>query len=147
MREDIKNKVLSYMKGHLYGNLATIYSDDAEQPHVSSIAYVNNGFDLYFTTSVKTQKFVNMEKNPKIAMTIDEDEPDWMKLNGLQIEGIAEVLKEKLVPAVFEIYADKFPIIKGFPSNPDYRFIKIIPKKMWVIDYKRGLGHRDYLEL
>jgi len=80
-------------------------------------------------------------------MTIDEDEADWMKLNGLQIEGIAEVLKEEQVPVVFEIYTEKFPIIKEFPTNQDYCLIKITPKKMWVLDYKSGLGHRDYLEM
>lgn len=147
MANDIKQAILQYLKGHLYGNLATVYSNDPMQPHVTTVAYVNDGFDLYFTTSVKSQKFANLESNSKVAMTIDEDETDWMKLTGLQIEGIAEVVKAEQESAVFEIYAEKFPIIKEFPPNLDFRFIKIKPKRIWILNYQKGLGHRDYLEL
>jgi len=147
MSEDIKKEILSYLKGHLYGNLATINSQDPKQPHVTTIAYVNDGFDLYFTTAVKTQKFSNLTENPRVAITIDEDEPDWMKLTGLQLEGKAEVVKEGRIPFVFGIYSEKFPIIKSFPANPDYRFIKITPQRIWILDYRKGFGHRDYLEL
>lgn len=83
MTDSIKNEVLLYLNRHLYGNLATIYSNDPMQPHVTTVAYVNDGFDLYFTTSVKSQKYANLEGNSKVAMTIDEDETDWMKLTGL----------------------------------------------------------------
>ncbi|MBI5026813.1 MAG: pyridoxamine 5'-phosphate oxidase family protein [Nitrospirae bacterium] len=147
MTDSIKNEVLLYLNRHLYGNLATVYSNDPMQPHVTTVAYVNDGFDLYFTTSVKSQKFINIEGNSKVAMTIDEDETDWMKLTGLQIEGIAKVVKAEQVPAVLEIYAEKFPIIKEFPPNLDYRFIKIKPNRIWMLNYQKGFGHRDYLEL
>lgn len=147
MSENIKNEVLNYLKNHLYGNLASINSSDPKQPHATTIAYVNDGLNLYFTTSVKTQKFANLENNPRVAMTIDTDEPDWMKLTGLQIEGAIEIVKEQQIPSVFGIYAEKFPIIKGFPPNPEYRFLKITPKKIWLIDYTKGFGHREYLEL
>lgn len=145
--DEIKKEILSYLKGHLYSNLATLNSDDPEQAHVSTVAYVNDGFALYFATSVKSQKFVNMEKNPKVALSIDEDVADWMKITGLQIEGETEVVKEDHLPFVFGIYSEKYPIIKSLPANPDYRFIKITPRKVWMIDYRKGFAHRDYLEL
>ncbi|GBE02628.1 hypothetical protein BMS3Abin08_02079 [bacterium BMS3Abin08] len=147
MSDEIKKEILSYLSGHLYLNLATINSNDPAQPHVSTVAYVNEGFDLYFATSVKSRKFANLKNNPKVALTIDEDEADWMKITGLQIEGEAEVVKEDQLPSVFGIYSDKFPIIKTFPANPDYRFIKITPREAWMLDYRKGFAHRDYLEL
>lgn len=145
--DEIKKEILSYLKRHLYANLATINSGDPKQPHVSTVAYVNEGFDLYFATSVRSQKFANIEKNPQVALTIDEDVADWMKITGLQIEGEAEGVKEDRLPSVFGIYSEKYPIIKTLPSNPDYRFIKITPRKVWMIDYRKGFAHRDYLEL
>jgi|GEM_PF-3632413 len=54
MTDSIKNEVLLYLNRHLYGNLATVYSNDPMQPHVTTVAYVNDGFDLYLTTSVKS---------------------------------------------------------------------------------------------
>ncbi len=147
MSDEIRKEILSYLQGHLYANLATIDSDDPGQPHASTVAYVNDGFDLYFITSVKSRKFANLEKNPRVALTIDEDEADWMKIKGLQIEGEAEAVKEDRLPFVFGIYSEKYPIIKTFPANPDYRFIKIRPKRIWMLDYSKGFSHRDYLEL
>jgi uncharacterized protein YhbP (UPF0306 family) len=148
MSDNIKNEVLNYLKKHLYGNLASINSTDPRQPHVSTVVYVNDGFTIYFGTSWKTIKFANIEKNNNVALTIDEDvKTDWMKITGLQIEGKASPIKEEDMPYVFRIYSEKFPVIKGFPPNPDSRFLKITPEKIWLIDYTKGFGHREYLEL
>ena len=123
MSDEIKKDILSYLNEHLYVNLATINANDPGQPHVSTVAYVNEGFDLYFATSVKSRKFANIEKNPKVALTVDEDEADWMKITGLQIEGEADVVGEDQLPSVFGIYSEKFPIIKTFPGQQYMTFL------------------------
>ncbi len=60
---------------------------------------------------------------------------------------MTDSIKNEQLPAVLEIYAEKFPIIKEFPPNLDYRFIKIKPNRIWMLSYQKGFGHRDYLEL
>lgn len=147
MSADLRKGISSYMKGHFYGNLATINSGEPQQPHVSSVVYVNDGLDLYFWTSTKTFKFINLTKNPKVALTIDEYAADWEAIKGIQIEGEAEVVKEESTAFVYGIYSEKFPIIKSLPAMPDARFIKITPQKIWMLDYSKGFGYRDYLEL
>lgn len=147
MDADLKERILSNLKAHFYLNLATTNSDNPKQPHVSSVVYVNNGLDLYFGTSTKTQKFINLTSNPKVAATIDEYTTDWAELKGIQIEGEAEVVKEDIAAFVYGIYSEKFPIIKSIPAIPDNRFIKITPRKIWMLDYSKGFGYRDYLEL
>ena len=140
---------MDYLNRHLYGNLATVNSDDPRQPHAATVAYVNDGFNLYFTTSVKTRKFSNLKKNPKAAMTIDEwkNEPNWLELTGIQMEGTIEVVREQEASSVFGIYAEKFPVVKVFPPNHDYRFLKLTPRKIWLLDYAKGFGYREFLEL
>jgi len=108
---DLRDYVVQYLKNHQYANMATIHATDPMQPHVSTVAYVNDGLNLYFVTSSKTHKVVNIEKNNKVALTIDEDEPDWMKLTGLQIEGKASQVKAEDISPIFEIYAEKFPTV------------------------------------
>lgn len=138
-----KQDVIEYLKRNQYANVATVNPDDQGQPHVSTVAYVNDGIDLYFVTSIKSQKFANLSRNSKVALSIDRDEPDWMKITGIQIEGEAEPVQEADAGAVFARYAEKFPVIKNFPPNPDYRFTRIRPKKVWLIDYRKGFGHRE----
>lgn len=141
------NDIRDYLKNHRYANIATIHATDPRQSHVSTVAYVNDGLNIYFLTSNKTHKAFNIEKNSKVALTIDEDEPDWMKITGLQIEGLASQVKEQDIGPIFEIYAEKFPVAKSFPVSSDDSFIRITPVKIWILDYRKGFGHRDYLEL
>ncbi|MBI5235760.1 MAG: pyridoxamine 5'-phosphate oxidase family protein [Deltaproteobacteria bacterium] len=147
MSEELREKVISYMKAHFYLSLATVNTDNLKQPHAGSVVYVNNGLDLYFGTSAKTQKFINLTANPKVALTIDDFAADWAEIRGLQIEGAAQVVKEESTAFVYGIFAEKFPVIKNLPPMPDNRFIKITPRKLWMLDYGKGFGHRDYLEL
>lgn len=144
---DLKDYAVQYLINHRYANIATLHATDPMQPHVSTIAYVNDGLNIYFITSNKTHKAVNIEKNSKVALTIDEDEPDWMKITGLQIEGLASQVKEQDIGPIFEIYAEKFPVAKSFPVSSDDSFIRITPVKIWILDYRKGFGHRDYIEL
>jgi nitroimidazol reductase NimA-like FMN-containing flavoprotein (pyridoxamine 5'-phosphate oxidase superfamily) len=147
MKEDMKTQAISYLSRHLYGNLATISAEDPQQPHASTIAYFNDGLDLYFATDLKTEKLRNISKNRRVSLTVDEDEADWSRITGLQIEGEAEVLPAEKVAALVPQFLAKFPYAKTLPPNPDSRFIRIVSKKIWVINYGKAFGHRDYFEV
>lgn len=147
MNDGMKKEITSYLSRHLYGNLATISAENAGQPHASTIAYYNDGLALYFVTSLKTEKFKNVSKNPRVALTVDEDEKDWSKITGIQIEGVAEVMTPDKAGAIAPQFLDKFPYAKTLPPNPDSRFIRIVPKKIWVLDYRKAFGYRDYVEV
>ncbi len=142
-----KKEAISYLSRHLYGNLATISAENQQQPHASTIAYFNDGLSLYFATSAKTEKVKNIAKNPKVSLTIDEDESDWSKITGLQIEGEAEIMSAEKVANIVPRFLEKFPYAKTLPPNPDSRFVRIVPKKVWLIDYRKAFGHRDYFEV
>ena len=147
MNDDMKNLAISYLSRHLYGNLATISAENQQQPHASTIAYFNDGLDLYFVTSLKTEKFKNISKNSRVSLTVDEDEADWSRITGLQIEGEAEVLPAEKIGDIVPQFLAKFPYAKTLPPNPDSRFIRIVPKKIWLIDYRKAFGHRDSFEV
>lgn len=145
--QDMKNELVSYLSRHLYGNLATINAENSQQPHTSTIAYFNDGLYLYFVTGLQTEKFRNITKNPRVSLTVDEDEKDWARITGLQIEGEAEVMTQERIAAIVPQFLDKFPFAKTLPPNAESRFIRIVPKRIWLIDYRKGFGHRDYFEV
>jgi uncharacterized protein YhbP (UPF0306 family) len=146
MTDEIKKEVVSYLSRHMYANLATISAGNPQQPHASSIAYVNEGLNMYFVTSLQTEKLKNISKNPRVALTVDEDEADWTKITGIQIEGEAEVLSQDKIADIAGPFLEKFPYARTLPPNSDSRFIRIVPKKIWVLDYRKGFGHRDFFE-
>jgi nitroimidazol reductase NimA-like FMN-containing flavoprotein (pyridoxamine 5'-phosphate oxidase superfamily) len=85
MTDSLKQDIIDYLKDNMYANLATVNAVDAAQPHVSTIAYVNDGLNLFFVTNRNSRKFANLTGNSRVALTIDKEEPDWMKITGLQI--------------------------------------------------------------
>jgi hypothetical protein len=90
---------------------------------------------------------VNLARNGKVAVSIDRDEPDWMNITGIQMEGLAEPVQEAEAGAVSALFTEKFPVMKNLPPNPEYRFTRITPKRMWFLDYRKGFGHRESIVL
>jgi uncharacterized protein YhbP (UPF0306 family) len=133
-------KVEDYLRQHNVGTLATCANG---VPHASSIEYVSDGLNLYFSTNPQTQKAINIRANNLVSLTVDEDYPDWTTIKGIQMQGIAqEVTNPEELDRALEVYVAKFPFVKKFPPSPN-RMYKITPSQIWLLDYEKGFGHRD----
>jgi len=145
MKEEIKERVIDYMKKHNICTLATIREDGF--PQANTVEYVNDEITIYFATDPKSQKIKNIKFSEKVSLAIEEDYPDWMKIKGVQLGGTAEILtrKEEIAGAQ-KLYLDKFPFVKDFPPS-DTVFCKVTPKTIYFLDYENGFGHRDVIEV
>lgn len=68
------------------------------RPHVVPIWYVMDGDDLVFNTWHTSVKAKNMRRDPRVAMSIDEEQPPF---SFVMIEGEVELLElppEELIP-------------------------------------------------
>ena len=78
------------------GKLATVRADG--RPHVVPIWYIMHGDDLIFNTWHTAVKAKNMRRDPRVAMSIDEEKPPY---SFVMIEGEVELLElppEELIP-------------------------------------------------
>ena len=85
------------------GKLATVRADG--RPHVVPIWYVMDGDDLIFNTWHTSVKAKNMRRDPRVAMSIDEEQPPF---SFVMIEGEVELLElppEELLPWATQIGA------------------------------------------
>jgi PPOX class probable F420-dependent enzyme len=85
------------------GKLATVRADG--RPHVVPIWYVMDGDDLIFNTWHTSVKAKNMRRDPRVAMSIDEEQPPY---SFVMIEGEVELLElppEELLPWATQIGA------------------------------------------
>ena len=78
MSENIKNEVLNYLKNHLYGNLASINSNDPNSRMQQPLPMLMTDWTCIYNIC-QNSEICQSGKQPKVAMTIDTDEPDWMK--------------------------------------------------------------------
>ena len=70
------------------GTMATVGPDG--QPHLVAMWYGVVDGDIWVETKVKSQKVVNIKRNPKVSFLI-EDGMTYDSLRGVAFEGVAEI--------------------------------------------------------
>ncbi len=146
--EDLQKKfVLKVMKGHNVMTLATVRPDGF--PQATTVAYANDGFDLYFCCDKSSQKVKNISRSDKVSATIDRDTSDWNKIKGISLGGHAAVLKGKRARAyASELLARKFPKQGSFSADdPAVAFVRVQPTVICLLDYSQGFGHTELIEV
>lgn len=73
-------------EGTRTGKLATTRADG--RPHVVPVWFVVDGDDLIFTTGEKTVKGRNLQRDPRVAICVENDTPPF---DYVMIEGIARL--------------------------------------------------------
>lgn len=147
MNRKIRKFILDLLRDHKIMSLATIRPDG--YPQATTVAYANDGLTLYFACDRDSQKARNIKKCKKVSLTIDRDCEDLCKIKGLSMAAAAEVLKEPAaVRRALKRLDSKFPEM-GEMSEEDLAataVVKVMPKVISVIDYRKGFGHTDLVK-
>jgi len=147
MKTDTIKSIEKYMNEHGLMTLATVNEDG--QPMAHSVEYVSEGNTIYFASHPQLRKMQNIEKNSKVAYTIDEDYQDWTKIQGIQMLGKASFIKEdKEIQRVMGIYAQKFTQVAHMPAEfaQALRLVKVEPVQAIFIDNSKGQGSKETVE-
>ncbi len=146
MEDELRNKIEKYMREH---NLCTFAISDGNTPYAHTMYYVCDGLRIYFETAPHSQKVHILQSNQKIALTIDEDYPEWTKVQGLEIMGKAVLKEKKDNENIEKRFLEKFPHLNDLGGIPDHHvFIEIIPEKIYFIDFTKKSGEKQvyYIE-
>lgn len=155
MSEALKRQILDYLACH---NTMTLATCDAEAPWAATVFYANEDLSLYFFSSPESRHCQNLARNPRVAVTIQEDYKDWRIIKGVQLEGGVSVIDSLLEKAkVMAIYARKYPaVIKLFsdPASGIYykaflkvKFYRVAPERLFFVDNEQGFGKRQELPI
>jgi len=144
MNRSLKTFILKLLKQHNIMSLATVRADGF--PQATTVAYANDGVDLYFCCDRASQKARNLGRSSKVSLTIDRDTRDWDRIKGLSMGARARVLsKPGEVTRAFGLLARKFPEMRKMSKEDlaDTAFVKVTPKVISVLDYSKGFGHTE----
>jgi PPOX class probable F420-dependent enzyme len=91
-------QVQEFVQAHRVARLGTV--DEAGRPLVLPICYVVAGETLYSPTDAKPKRvpvqrlkrLQNIQKNPQVALVIDDYSEDWTQLAYVMLHGRAEIL-------------------------------------------------------
>ena len=89
--------VQAFIRRQRVARLATV--DAAGSPHIVPICYAYDGSRLFSAvdekpkrvSATKLQRLVNIQRNPRICLLIDEYDEDWSRLRFVIIHGTARI--------------------------------------------------------
>jgi hypothetical protein len=85
-----------------------------------------------------------------VSFTVDDDQEDWRKIQGLSVAAKAEIVTSpKEIARVADLLLNKFPQIREMgPFDPSaMTFVRLTPQVISVLNYTRGFGHTDLISL
>ncbi len=152
MKDTLGRRVQRYLRDHNVATLATCGSDG---PWATAVFYASDGYVIYFLSSPTSRHCLDLTDNPRLAVTIQEDYADWLKIKGVQMEGLASELSGAEEEKARRLYGEKFPLVGLLAQAPaaivkalaKVRWYKVVPHHLHFIDNSIGLGHRDQVDL
>jgi general stress protein 26 len=145
---ETRRLVEELLRAHNILTFATLREDG--WPQATTVGYVNDGLTIYIGAAADSQKARNIARCDKVSLTIDHDEPDWNRIQGLSMAARASVVTD---PAerqrVGAMMLAKFPQAKAFPPEvlEGTALLRIVPAVISVLDYTKGFGHAELVEV
>jgi len=136
-----KRFILEQLKTHRNMSLATVRPDG--YPQATTVAFANDGLTLYFACDRDSQKVRNLRHSPKVSLTISKDWAGWKKIRGLSMGATAKILERPAdTRRAHTLLARKFKDMKGLSAEDLAAtvFVRVQPKVVSLLDYRRGFG-------
>jgi PPOX class probable F420-dependent enzyme len=139
----LQRLILELLARHNLLTLATVREDG--WPQATTVAYASERMTIYVATGSDAQKVRNIRRDNRVSLTIDHDEPDWNRIQGLSMAATAEVVSSlSEIHHATALLKKKFPALLEFgdpESERGWSFLRITPRIVSLIDYTRGFGH------
>ncbi|HEY3736141.1 MAG TPA: pyridoxamine 5'-phosphate oxidase family protein [Jatrophihabitans sp.] len=112
-------------------------------PHISPLWFVWDGANIWLTSVVKSQRWVNLLRDPRVAAVIDGGD-DFMSLHGVEVIGRVEPVgdvprlnnPDERVAEPERLFGDKYGGGK-YVSDERHAWLKLIPEKIVSWDYRK----------
>jgi uncharacterized protein YhbP (UPF0306 family) len=128
--------------------LATL--SPAGEPQAASLFFAAAGdLSLYWTSGSHSRHSLNLDRNPRAAVTVHAAAWSWTDIRGVQMEGRVERLPAgEAWQAAWQLYLAKFPFVRDFQAEVSRsNFYRFTPGWVRLIDNSQGFGHKDELRL
>jgi PPOX class probable F420-dependent enzyme len=135
-------EITDFVTNSRTGTLATIGPDG--QPHLTAMWYAVVDGEIWFETKAKSQKAVNLRRDPTITVMI-EDGQSYDTLRGVSIDGRAEIIDDpetnlRVGISVWERYTGPYtdemrPFVDQMMNNRIS--VRVVPGRMRSWDHRK----------
>lgn len=141
-------RALEYLRAHHVMTLATL---GREGPWAAAVFYANDDFRLFYLSGLSSRHCLNLARDARVAVTVQEDYSDWPGIRGVQLEGVVREISGEDEKRARSLYGKKFPVVGKLSQAPasivaamaKVRWYEVVPARVWFIDNAVAFGHRD----
>lgn len=153
MADLLRAQALRYLETH---HTLTVATAGPDGPWAAALFYVNDAFVLYWLSDPSARHSQHIAREPRVAVTIQEDYRDWRLIQGLQMEGRAELLGAiREAEGPMRLYAAKYEFLRGWRDPPpeltgalaDARVYRFTPSRVLLVDNTKAFGQREEVPL
>ena len=150
MDEDIRRKILTLLDQHRIMTVATLRPDG--WPQATTVGYASEGLTLYFLCGPDSQKAANLARDDRVSLTIDHDTSDIMAIAGLSMAGHAQAVTDlaeagRVIQMLIRKYPEQTSLPGPMPGPEEVRIFRVRPTVVSVLDYSKGFGHTDLVNV
>lgn len=148
MKNAFKEQVIRLLGEHRIMTIATNREDG--WPQATVVSYANDGLVLYSFIVRNGQKYNNIQRDPRVSITVAKDYPQPLAIKGLSLAGRAKVIDDRgEIDHAYALILHRFPEYKIMPRpNPDVvRLIRVVPEIVSILNYSKGFGHADLVNV
>lgn len=148
MEKTLRDQIVSIVDDVDDMTIATVREDGF--PQATTVSYINDGLTIYFMTPADGQKAQNIARCNKVSLTINRDYASWDDIEGLSMGALAMLVTDpQEQEKIGRLLLEKFPQAAQYePAEEiDLAFFRIEPKVISVLDYRKGFGHTELVQL
>ncbi|QIY68545.1 pyridoxamine 5'-phosphate oxidase family protein [Streptomyces sp. RLB1-33] len=114
-------------------------------PHVSALWFVWDGSTLWLNSLVRSQRWTDLDRDPRLSVIVDDGGTDFMALRGIELRGSIEVVGEapckgdpldELVHPE-RLFADKYMGGGAFRYDGKHGWLRLTAEKVVSWDFAK----------
>lgn len=117
-------------------------------PQTTVVGYANKGFEIFFLIFRASQKYANIQQDSRISIAVAPEPEKVEQLKAVYAGAIAqEITEPEERDEAWKLLMERHSNLAGFkiPEAEQAVFMRASCKHVSVLDYSRGLGHREQL--
>lgn len=119
-------------------------------PQTTIVGYANDGLTIYFMIFRASQKFANITNDSRVSVAIGEEPPNiWVAKAVFAAAHATEVVDPLERELAWSLLVRRHPNLAGrpMPDESSVAMMRADCEHVSVLDYSKGLGHTDALNL
>jgi uncharacterized protein YhbP (UPF0306 family) len=143
-----QDKFRRFLAERISMSVATV--SPSGSPRVADVYFCSDDdLNLYFYSDPASRHSRNIQREPRVAISIRIESMDWHEIRGFQMDGIAQVINDSDEHnRAWGLMCAKFPFYESFTDAvASLKMYRVTPRRLRWIDNGVSFGYKEDFDL